>query len=151
LPLSVLHKVKPVLVVLGWGTTIAGFVVGAIFQGLLIPQYEGGGDLQPEIIGRGPEGLVIFYIAIFAVSVIASLVMADFARGVGGFFASYALAAGLTYFMIALPGYVGAYQFPDVLTTLAVNWTFGAFFPLLLLVGFAATIVGSALAEHLGY
>ncbi len=73
------------LVVLGWGTTIAGFVVGAIFQGLLIPQYEGGGDLQPEIIGRGPEGLVIFYIAIFAVSVIASLVMADFARGVGGF------------------------------------------------------------------
>lgn len=147
----VLNKVKPLLVVLGWGTTIASFVLGAIFQGLLIPQYAGGGDLQPEIIGRGPWGLLIFYVAIFAVSVIASLVLADFARGVGGFFASYALAAGLTYFIIALPGYVGAYQIPDILVTLAVNWTFAAFFPILLLVGFAATIVGSALAEHLGY
>ena len=149
--LSVFNKVKPLLVVLGWGTTIASFVLGAIFQGLLIPQYEGGGDLQPEIIGKGPWGLLIFYIAIFGVSVIASLVMADFARGLGGFFASYVIAAGLTYFIIALPGYVGAFKFPDVLATLAINWTFGAFFPLLFLVGFAATIVGSGLAEHLGY
>jgi hypothetical protein len=147
----VLDKVKPLLVVLGWGTTIASFVLGAIFQGLLIPQYEGGGDLQPEIIGRGPWGLVVFYIVIFAVSVIASLIMADFAKGLGGFFASYALAVGLTYFIIALPGYVGAYQIPDVLVTLAVNWTFSAFFPILFLIGFAATIVGSGLAEHLGY
>ena len=136
---------------LGWGTTIASFVVGAMFQGLLIPQYEGGGDLQPEIIGRGPGELIIFYILIFALSVLASLVLADFARGLGSFFASYVLAAGLTYFVIALPGYVGAFPLPDVLVTLAVSWTFAAFFPILFLVGFAATIVGSALAERFAY
>lgn len=147
----VLHKVKPLLVVLGWGTTIASFVVGAMFQGLLIPQYEGGGDLQPEIIGRGPGELIIFYILIFALSMLASLVMADFAKGLGGFFASYVIAAGLTYFVIALPGYVGAFPLPDVLVTLAVNWTFAAFFPILFLVGFAATIAGSALAERVAY
>jgi hypothetical protein len=146
-----LNKVKPFLVVLGWGTTIAGFVVGAMFQGLLIPQYAGGGDLQPEIIGRGPSELIIFYILIFALSMLASLVLADFAKGLGGFFASYAIAAGLTYFIIALPGYVGAFPVPDVLVTLAVNWTFAAFFPLLFLVGFAATIAGSALAERIVY
>jgi hypothetical protein len=146
-----LNKVKPFLVVLGWGTTIASFVVGAMFQGLLIPQYAGGGDLQPEIIGRGPGELIIFYILIFGLSMLASLVLADFAKGLGGFFASYVIAAGLTYFIIALPGYVGAFPLPDVLVTLAVNWTFAAFFPLLFLVGFAATIAGSALAERIVY
>jgi hypothetical protein len=146
--LTVLNKVKPLLVVLGWATSIASLTVGGILSGFLLPVYGGGGDLQPEVIYRGPWELILFYLGIFGVSVVASLVIADFGKAVIAFFASYILAATVTYLIIALPAFVGAFPVQDVLVTSAVKFTFGAFFPILLFLGLAATIVGSALSER---
>ncbi len=145
-----MHKLRPALIILGWGTSTASAVLAAIFQGLLLPQFAGGGDLLPEVLNRGPWALILFYLGILGISILASLTLADFGKGLLAFFASYALAATLTFLVLSLPAYVGAFQFPDVLVFAAVNFTFGAFFPILLFVGFAGTILGTALSERLG-
>jgi hypothetical protein len=142
-------KLGALLVILGGGTSTATVVLGAIFQGLLLPQNQGGGDLLPEVINRGPWGLIIFYLAILGISVLTSVVVGDLERSILVFFASYAFAALLTFFVLALPGFVGAFQIPNFTLFLASNFTFEAFFPILLFLQLLGTLLGAALGERL--
>lgn len=147
---SLLNKIRPVWVVLGWSTVITSFVIAAMLRGLLLPQLEGGGDLQTDVVNGGPWELALFYVGIFIVSLLAALVLADISRGIIAYFASYVFAAILTYFVLVLPDSLGSFPIPDALIGVSVKFTFDAFFPVLFLVGFIATIFGSALAERIG-
>jgi len=147
LSLQLLGKLKPLLVVLGWGTSTAGLMVGGIFLGTLLPQFQGGGDLLPEIISRGPWLRIILYLGVLGISILASLVMADFSKSVLAFFVSYALAAIITFVVLALPAFVGAFPPPDLLVPAAINFTFGAFFPIVLFIQLLGTIIGATLAS----
>ena len=61
-----LIKLKPVFVVLGWATSFAGFILGAIFQSSLLPSVVGnGGGLLPEVLNTGGSGIVIAYLGCF--------------------------------------------------------------------------------------
>jgi len=146
LVIATLEKIKPVLVSLGWGITISGITLAAIFQGFLVPQ--GLGNLLPEVAGGSQLGLVIFFASIFVVSSLASFVINDLGKAIFSFFASYGLAGVVTYFVLALPGFVGAYPAPEVLVRVAIIFTFTASFPIPLVVELVGTLTGSWLAER---
>ena len=133
-----LRRFKPVFVTLGWGTSMAAAVLYAIFHGFLLPQYKGAG--LPE---------VALYVGIFIISSLAAVVLADFGKALASFFGSYVVGAIVTYFVLALPGYTGAFPFVNVIIAVAVIFTFIAFFPILLFAGLLGTLAGSFLAERL--
>ena len=142
----ILDKAKPVFVSLGWGITIASITLAAIFQGFLVPQSLG--KFLPEVSHGGQLGLAVFFASIFAVSIFASLVINDVGKALFAFFAAYALAGVVTYFVLALPGFVGAYPAPEVLVRVAIIFTFTASFPIPLVVELVGTMAGSFLAER---
>jgi hypothetical protein len=139
-----LPKIKPVLVSLGWAVSIAGITLAAIFQGFLTPL--GVGNLLQSVTNRSEP--VLFYVGIFAVSILASVIIDDVSKAVLSFFASYGLAGAITYFVLALPGFVGAYPDPELLVRLAIVLTFTASFPFPLMIELAGTLSGSWLAER---
>jgi hypothetical protein len=141
------RQLKLVCVILGWGTSLSALTLGAVFQGLLIPQ--GKGILLPEVMGASPFGLGIFYAGIFAVSVLAALVISDAGNALVSCLASYGLSAVLTYIILALPGFIGAFPFPEVLIQAAIVFTFTASFPFALLLEIIGTLLGTSLSERL--
>jgi hypothetical protein len=132
--------------ILGWGTSLSALTLGAIFQGLLIPQ--GKGILLPEVMGAAPWGLGIFYTGIFAVSILAALVISDAGNALVSCLASYGLSAVLTYLVLALPAFVGAFPFPEVLVQAAIVFTFTASFPFAIVVEILGTLLGTNLSER---
>jgi len=138
-------KLRPLLIVIGWGTSIAATVLAGIFQGVLLPAGRGG--LLVEV-GTTAWEAPLFDLGVFGISVLAGVIIADFGVAVGSFFSSYALAAIQTYTILVLPGYTGGLPVPDALVAAAVVFTFTALFPVILMVGFAGTLLGSALSER---
>lgn len=138
------------LVVLGWAAALDAFTLWTMFQGLLLPQNVNGGGLQPEVLAGNPTVLGIFYLGILGSSVLASLVLADLGSAILSFFASYSLAAILTFVTLILPDVTGIYNDPSqLLTGAAVGFTFTAYFPFPLLIELVGTLLGVGLAERL--
>lgn len=102
---------------------------------------------MPEVTGTSQLGLAAFFVGIFLVSVFASFLINDVGKALFSFFGSYCLAGVVTYFVLALPGFVGAYAAPEVLVRLAIIFTFTASFPIPLVVELVGTLTGSWLAE----
>jgi hypothetical protein len=147
---TVLDKVKPLIVIAGWAATIAGFTLGAIFQGLLLPKVVGnGGGLLPEVLGVSSVGLWVFYLGCFGTSVLAALVLADASKALVSFFPSYVFGALITYIVLIVPALTGTFPLPSVLEESAVIFTFTAFFPVLLFAALAGTLLGIFLAEKI--
>lgn len=140
---------RSAFVILGWSTSSAAFALGTIFQGQLLPRNINGGGLYSDVLNANPLWLWIFYIGNFAVCVVASMVISDVGKSMISFFISYAGAALITYFVLALPDYVGVYDPTQVLQETATVFTFTAFFPVLLLVNLSGTVAGMALGERL--
>lgn len=137
-----LRRIKPGLVVLGWGISIASLAMTGILQGIIIPhsaQYtpQGGSVLL---------GVVLYYAGIFGISVIAGLMLADIGAAVLGFFAAYGIGIILTYFALDSPGLAGV--IPEAAAELpAIAFTFTALFPFALLLGLVGGLIGAASSE----
>ena len=142
------QSLRLAFVVIGWSTSSAAFALGTIFQGQLLPRNINGGGLYADVLNADPLWIWLFYIGNFAVCVVASMVISDVSKAVISFFLSYSGAALITYFVLALPDYVGAYDPAQVLQESATVFTFTAFFPLLLLVNLSGTVAGIALGER---
>jgi hypothetical protein len=139
----IVHRARTELVILAWGVSISSFTLSAILQGLLIPsRYYGAYTGAPF-----PLGIILFYIEIFGVSILASIVLDDAAGAVLGLFASYVLAIILTYLALSLPTSEGAYP-PAALTGAAIVFTFTALFPFPILATLVGTLVGVGLSER---
>ncbi len=140
----VLQRLKPIFVILGSATSSAAIVLAAIFHGFLIPHVP---FFRSGVAGA--EWVTpLVYLGIFGISVLAALVIRDLGPAIGAFFASYLLAAGITFLVLVLPGYTGALPSPDLIVAAGVQFTFTAFFPLLF-VELVATLLGAALSERL--
>ncbi len=134
-------------VVLGWGTAYASVTLGALFQGLFLPRIFG--PPSSGMNGGNAAGPLIFYFAIFGISILGGLVTEDTTMALASFFMSYLLGAALVYFVLALPGFVGAFPLAEALVETAIVFTFTALFPFPLIIGLFGTILGVALAERL--
>ncbi len=139
---------RAAFVALGWSTGSAACALGTIFQGQLLPKNINGGALYSEVINANPLWIWLFYVGNFAICVVASMVISDVSKAMISFFLSYSGAALITYFVLALPDYAGVYDPTQVLQESATIFTFTAFFPLLLLVNLAGTVVGIVLGER---
>jgi hypothetical protein len=142
-----LRRLRPAVVTCGWGATLSAFTLGGIFQGQMLPSQPPG-NLFPEVINAGPWGPATFYSGVFAVSILAAILLNEAGTALLSFFASYLLGATITYFVLALPGFVGAFNLPEVLDRTAIVFTFGTSFPLPLLVELLGTLVGVSLSER---
>lgn len=143
------QRLRPILVILGWSTSMAAFTLTTIFQGQLLPKNINGGGLYSQVINANPITLWIFYVGNFATCVLAAMVISDAAKTLIAFFASFIGSAIITDLVLALPDLAGIYPVTGALQEAAVIFTLTAFFPLLLLVTLSGTIVGIALGEHL--
>lgn len=139
---------KYVLLILGWGTSTAALTLATIFQGLLLPRNINGGGLYSEVVSSNPIWLVIFYLGNLTICLVAAMAISDVSRALVSFFASFLVAAGITDLVLALPDFLGIFPFPGALQEAATIFTLTAFFPVLLLVNFAGTILGISLAER---
>jgi len=147
--IRIVYRVKPVLVILGWSTSMAAFALTTIFQGQLLPREFNGGGNYVQVLNASPLGLWIFYFGTFATSVLAAMVISDAGKALVSFFVSFLGAAIITDLVLSLPDFLGIFAIPGALQEAAVIFTFTAFFPLLLLVTLAGTILGIGLGERL--
>ncbi len=140
-----LGNVKPFLVMLGWGTTIAAATMWAIFQGLLLPKQT---ISAPSIWLTGTLLLGVYYIMFFGISFLSGLCIGDMGKSIVSFIGAYVIGATVIYEVLSLPGLVSSdIAFRESLAMLSVNWTFIALFPFPLFLGLFGGIVGSALQE----
>ena len=144
--LPLLAKAKPILVVLGWATSISALTLGIIFLGYLLPKNPNGGGQYSSVINASTLPLWIYYAGNFAISVIAAMILSDIPSSLLSFFASYVGGGIITYIVLSLPDYFGCCG--GVLEGAAVGFTFIALFPYVFLVGLTGTFVGMGLAEH---
>lgn len=142
-----LHSFKALAIVVGWATTLAGFTLGGIFQGQLLPPQPPG-NLFPEVSNTGPLGSIVFYTGILAICFIAPLLINDPGRALLSFFASYLLGSVIAYFALVLPAYTGAFPLPGLLSGTAIDFTFSTSFPVPLFAELVATLVGIWVAER---
>lgn len=146
---SVLARIlRPLLVTLGWSTCLCGITIWAIFQGLLLPRVQGG--LLPEVAQGEPLRQAAYYLAWIVLGVLAAITLRDLGVAILSYLVSYGLGAALTYYVLALPGLIASDPaFREILVQASVNWTFQAFFPLPIFLGFIGTIAGTAIDEML--
>lgn len=142
-----LHSFKPLAIVVAWATTLAGFTLGGIFQGQLLPPQPPG-NLYPEVSNNGPLASIIFYTGILAICIIAPLLINDAGRAIMSFFASYLLGSVITYLALVLPAYTGAFPYPGLLSGTAIDFTFTTSFPIPLFAELVGTLVGIWLSER---
>ncbi len=138
-PRTTLRLVKPILVVLGWAVSTSAILLAAVFQGYLTPTASG-----PFAVGKQPFEVTYYYLALFGISILASLVMEDPGLSLLGFFASYAVGAVITFSVLSLPAFLRTVLFPESETVarIALTVTFLAFFPLAILIGLLGTFFG---------
>ncbi len=120
-------RVKFVLVVLGWGVSLASLALTGIIAGIIIPRAAAKPNM-PIL------GIALYYAGIFGVSLLAGLVLSNIGRSLFGVLVSNSLAASLTYLALIIPGLTGL--IPETLAEeLAIAFTFTAFFPIALFLG----------------
>ena len=146
LNISISHRFKSILVVAGWGISLAALTLGTIFQGLLLPNPT---ELLPASYGANPLWLWTFYLGSFGICVLAAMRISDFGESIVSIFFAYGLTIFITFGVLALPDFSGILQPPGILQQSAFLFTFNALFPFPLFVDFIGTIVGSALGERL--
>jgi hypothetical protein len=144
--ISILHRFKPLLVVLGWATSLATLTLGVMFQGLLLPNAS---ELSPESYGASSLWLWVFYLGSFGICILAAMLIADLGQSVVSVFFVYGLTGLITFAVLALPDFLGIFQPPGFLQQLAVTSTFNALFPFPLFLYFIGTIAGNVLGERL--
>jgi hypothetical protein len=93
-------------------------------------------------------GKWIFFSEILGIAVIASFLMEDFAQAFFSFVCSYSLGVVIAYWVLILPGLLGALLFPQLLITSAIYFTFVVFFPFPLFLGLVGTVIGVYLADQ---
>lgn len=142
-----LQRLKPALVTCGWAASLAGFTLGGIFQGQLLPPQPPG-NLFPEVSTSGPLGPAIFYAGIFAASILAPILISDAGTAIISFFFSYLLGSIITYFVLVLPTFVGVFPYPELLSRSAIAFTFTTSFPIPLLVEIMGTLGGIWFSER---
>lgn len=147
--LRIFNRAQIPLVVAGWATITAALTLFTIFNGQLLPRNINGGGLYTEVLNASPLGLWAFYLGCFGISLLCAMILADASKALICFLPAYVGAAMITFLVLALPDFIGVYDPLQVLQESAVVFTFGAFFPLLLLVNFSGTILGIALGERL--
>ncbi len=146
------YRLKPLLVVLGWGTCLSAVTLWAIFHGLLLPRVQGG--LLTEVQQTETWRLAFYYATIFGASALSASIISELGTALLAFLASYGLGAVITYWVLALPGLTAAVSasdpaFRELLVKAAVDFTFRAFFPFPLFLGILAVVLGAGLAEYL--
>lgn len=147
LNMSIVYRFRPLLVVVGWATSLATLTLGVIFQGALLPNAS---ELSPGSYGSSSVWLWIFYLGSFGICVLASMLISDFGQSIVSVFFAYLLTVLITFVILALPDFAGIVQPPGTLQQPSVTFTFNALFATLsLFVDFAGTIVGSGLSERL--
>jgi hypothetical protein len=132
---------RPVAIVLGWGTFMTGVILGGIFNGFLVP-----GVFRPAV----PEDPIILagiYVPIFGICFLGALITEEASTALVSFFAAYALTIVLTYALLGLPGFLNQVPISEFIIRVAIVFTFAALFPVALIVGLAATVLGIALAD----
>jgi hypothetical protein len=165
---------KSALTALGWAVLNASAALSGIFSGSLVPQriYGGGGGLAVTTFARmimAPidvsswnisgqlelgvitgliSGRVLFFMEIFGIAVLASFVIADFGRALISFMFAYISGGFLVLLVLIFPGLTGTSAFLELLVETMVYFTFTAFFPIPIFLGFAGTILGVALSER---
>ncbi len=146
LNIPLLYRLKPLLVIVGWAASLAALTLGAMFQGLLLPNAS---ELLPELYGTSSLWLWVFYLGSFGVCILAAMLIADFGQSVVSVFFAYGLTALITFVVLALPDFAGIVQPSGSLQQSSVTFTFNALFPLPLFVDLVGAIAGSALGERL--
>jgi hypothetical protein len=144
--ISILYRFKPLLVVLGWATSLATLTLGVMFQGLLLPNAS---ELPPESYGASSLWLWVFYLGSFGICILAAMLISDLGQSVVSVFFVYGLTGLITFAVLALPDFLGILQPPGVLQEPAVSFAFNALFPFPLFVYFIGTIAGNVLGERL--
>jgi hypothetical protein len=142
-----LQGLKPALITCGWAASLAGFTLGGIFQGQLLPPQPPG-NLFPEVSAVGPFGPAIFYAGILAASILAPILIGDPGRAIIAFFLSYVLGSIITYFVLVLPNFAGVFPYPELLSRSAISITFSTSFPIPLLVEILGTLAGIWFSER---
>lgn len=141
---------KTFLVALGWGTTIAGVTLWAIFQGLLLPKSDiVFSPVPPPSVWYTESYLVaLYYVMLFAASFLAGLYVGDIGRAIIAFFGSYLIGAIILYEELSFPGLISTdIGFRESLAKLSISWTFVVLFPFPLALGLIGGIVGAAFQE----
>jgi hypothetical protein len=98
--------------------------------------------------------LVIYYSAVFGISVLSGLIIADVGRTIGGFIISLFLGAWIIFETLSAPGQTATTLdnlmiiTRELLTRAAIDLTFRALFPITIFVLLLGAIAGAALGEH---
>jgi len=100
-------------------------------------------------VGGQPFEVTYYYLGLFGVSILATLVMEDAGLSVLGFFISYVVGLVITCSLLSLPAFMGTTAFPELVFRLAVTVTFFAFFPLAFFVGLIGTFIGIGLGSRI--
>jgi hypothetical protein len=132
--------VTPVLVIAGWGVVLGSLGLTAVVQGLVIPHNP-----QFSVESVLPE-IILYYLGIFAASVIAGLILQRLGLALFGFIASYFIGIILCYVVLTIPGLVG-YVPEAPAEGIAFVFVFTAFFPIALFVGLLGALLGGAARE----
>ncbi len=132
--------VTPVLVIIGWGLVLGSLTLTAIVQGLVLPH-------NPEFsVESVLLEIILYYLGIFAASVIAGLLLQEIGLALLGFIASYIIGMALCGIALTLPGLLG--YAPEVQAEgIALVFVFTAFFPITLFVGLIGALAGGAARE----
>ena len=132
--------VNPVLVIVGWGVILGSLALTAIVEGLVIP-HNPQFSIQSVLLE-----IILYYLGVFAASVIGGLLLQKIGLALLGFIVSYSIGIVLCDIALILPGLLG--YVPEVPTEgVAFVFVFTAFFPITLFVGLIGAIIGGATRE----
>ena len=131
---------------------MAGIALWAVFQGILLPSISAIPASEGAISVN--EIVAVFYIGIIGVSILAGMVLADFAKSLGGVIIAYLLESAIVFEALSAPGLSNS-TLNDImlitrngLTLAAIDLTFRVMFPFPIFALLIGTIFGTALAEH---
>lgn len=93
---------RTLLVALGWGTSFGGITLWAVFQGALLPSIRT--VPSPEGVFSVSVVVDIFYLGVFGVSVLAGVILEDFARLLGAFIIANLLGLFIVFEALSAPG-----------------------------------------------
>jgi hypothetical protein len=132
--------VTPALVIVGWGLVNGSLALTAIVQGLVIPH-------NPQFsVESVLLEIILYYLGIFAASVIGGLLLQKIGLALLGFIASYGIGIILCDIVLTLPGLLG--YVPEIgAEGIAFVFVFTAFFPITLFVGLIGALIGGAARE----
>lgn len=108
-----------------------------IVNGVLIPRAA----LETQILGTA-----FYYAGVLAISAIAGLLLASLSKTLIAFVGSYTIGIVLTLLSLDLPGIFGTIPEP-VSESVAITFTFTAFFPFPLLLGLVGSMIGALFTE----